>query len=458
MRKIRGARDRRDLPGPADLAQSALHDRPAARRDDPDAPAAVGAARRAQRAIELLEEVGIPGAEQPHRPLSAPVLRRHAPARGDRAGARAPSPRLIIADEPTTALDVSIQAQIIALLKRLCREHGTAVMLVTHDMGVIAETADRVAVMYAGRIVEIGPVRDVIHRAAASLHRGPDGLDPVASASERERLAQIDGAMPRLDRDPAGCAFNPRCPRAFERCRVERPELMPAGATPRRLLAARRSGVGAPMPTASCRCLTPLLEVDGPARATSTSRRRGSTACSRAGRARSLQAVDGVDFAIAKGETLRAGRRVGLRQVDGRAADRRPVSRRRAARSSSTATTSRPRAAAPTWPRAAPAHADDLPGPVREPQSALARRRHRRRADPRASASPSDKAELDGAGRRAAAPGRARAGRRREVPAPVLRRPAPAHLDRARARQRARSSWSATSRPRRSTSRCRRRS
>ena len=92
-------------------------------------------------------------------------------------------PRLIVADEPTTALDVSIQAQIIALLKRLCREHGTAVMLVTHDMGVIAETADRVAVMYAGRIVEIGPVRDVIKHAAASLHQGPDGLDPDARAS-----------------------------------------------------------------------------------------------------------------------------------------------------------------------------------------------------------------------------------------------------------------------------------
>ena len=88
------------------------------------------------------------------------------------------NPRLIIADEPTTALDVSIQAQIIALLKRLCREHGTAVMLVTHDMGVIAETADRVAVMYAGRIVEIGPVRDVIKHAQASLYPRPDGLDP----------------------------------------------------------------------------------------------------------------------------------------------------------------------------------------------------------------------------------------------------------------------------------------
>ena len=85
--------------------------------------------------------------------------------------ALAANPRLIVADEPTTALDVSIQAQIIQLIKRLCREHGTAVMLVTHDMGVIAETADRVAVMYAGRIVEIGPVAEVIHRAAASRTR-----------------------------------------------------------------------------------------------------------------------------------------------------------------------------------------------------------------------------------------------------------------------------------------------
>ncbi len=79
-------------------------------------------------------------------------------------------PELIVADEPTTALDVSIQAQIIALIKRVCREHGAAVMLITHDMGVIAETADRVAVMYAGRLAEIGPVREVIHAPQASLH------------------------------------------------------------------------------------------------------------------------------------------------------------------------------------------------------------------------------------------------------------------------------------------------
>ena len=121
------------------------------------------AAARA-RALELLKEVGIPGAEQridhyPHQ-FSGGMRQRVVIALALCAG-----PRLIVADEPTTALDVSIQAQIIALLKRLCREHKTAVMLVTHDMGVIAETADRVAVMYAGRIAEIGPVRDVIKNA-----------------------------------------------------------------------------------------------------------------------------------------------------------------------------------------------------------------------------------------------------------------------------------------------------
>jgi peptide/nickel transport system ATP-binding protein len=144
--------------------------------------------------------------------------------------ALAANPRLIIADEPTTALDVSIQAQIIALLKRLCRDHGTAVMLITHDMGVIAETADRVAVMYAGRIVEIGPVADVIHRPQHPYTKGLMGSIPSIVA-EREQLAQIDGTMPRLTAIPSGCAFHPRCPHAFDRCRRERPELMDAGAT-----------------------------------------------------------------------------------------------------------------------------------------------------------------------------------------------------------------------------------
>jgi peptide/nickel transport system ATP-binding protein len=139
-------------------------------------------------------------------------------------------PALVIADEPTTALDVSIQAQIITLLKELTRDHGTAVMLVTHDMGVIAETADRVAVMYAGRIAEIGPV-DAVIRAPA--HPYTDGLMASIPSLEQRvgRLRQIDGAMPRLDAIPTGCRFHPRCPRVFGRCPEQQPELMPAGVT-----------------------------------------------------------------------------------------------------------------------------------------------------------------------------------------------------------------------------------
>jgi peptide/nickel transport system ATP-binding protein len=139
-------------------------------------------------------------------------------------------PSLVIADEPTTALDVSIQAQIITLLKDLTRDHGTAVMLVTHDMGVIAETADRVAVMYAGRIVEIGPVGAVIREPA---HPYTDGLMASIPSLEHRvnRLRQIDGAMPRLDAIPPGCRFHPRCPRVFDRCSQAQPELMAAGAT-----------------------------------------------------------------------------------------------------------------------------------------------------------------------------------------------------------------------------------
>jgi peptide/nickel transport system ATP-binding protein len=144
--------------------------------------------------------------------------------------ALAAEPRLLIADEPTTALDVSIQAQIIALLKRLAAERGAAVMLITHDMGVIAETAHRVAVMYAGRIVEVGAVRDVIHSPRHPYTVGLMGSIPKIGL-RKGKLVQIDGAMPRLNAIPAGCAFNPRCPRRFDRCVVERPDLMPAGAS-----------------------------------------------------------------------------------------------------------------------------------------------------------------------------------------------------------------------------------
>jgi peptide/nickel transport system ATP-binding protein len=197
------------------------------------------------RALELLKEVGIPGAEHridhyPHQ-FSGGMRQRVVIAL-----ALCADPRLIVADEPTTALDVSIQAQIIALLKRLCREHKTAVMLVTHDMGVIAETADRVAVMYAGRIAEIGPVRDVIKHAQHPYTKGLMGSIP--HLGERGgKLTQIDGSMPRLTEIPRGCAFNPRCTLRGQRCLVERPELMAAGASRAACWLHDAKGVGAPV-------------------------------------------------------------------------------------------------------------------------------------------------------------------------------------------------------------------
>ena len=189
----------------------------------------VSASEARQRAIQLLADTGIPAAEQridhyPHQ-FSGGMRQRVVIAL-----ALAAEPKLIVADEPTTALDVSIQAQIIGLLKRVCKERGAAVMLITHDMGVIAETCDRVAVMYAGRIAEIGPVHEVINRPAHPYTAGLMASIPDMD-SDRERLAQIDGAMPRLNAIPPGCAFNPRCTRVHARCLAERPELMQAGAT-----------------------------------------------------------------------------------------------------------------------------------------------------------------------------------------------------------------------------------
>jgi len=180
-----------------------------------------------ERALSLLKEVGIPAAEErighyPHQ-FSGGMRQRVVIAL-----ALCANPRLIIADEPTTALDVSIQAQIMALLKRLCREHRTAVMLVTHDMGVIAETADRVAVMYAGRLVEVGPVRDVVKRPLHPYTAGLMNSIPVLGRKV-EYLSQIDGAMPRLHQIPEGCAYHPRCPQAMDLCRARRPEMMVKG-------------------------------------------------------------------------------------------------------------------------------------------------------------------------------------------------------------------------------------
>ena len=180
-----------------------------------------------QRAIDLLAEVGIPAPERridgfPHE-FSGGMRQRVVIAL-----ALAAEPELIIADEPTTALDVSVQAQIITLLKRLGRDHGTAVMLITHDMGVIAEAADRVAVMYAGRVAEIGPVAAVVGDPLHPYAKGLMGAIPSLS-HEADRLAQIPGAMPRLSAIPPGCAFNPRCPKVFARCTVDRPEPLVVG-------------------------------------------------------------------------------------------------------------------------------------------------------------------------------------------------------------------------------------
>jgi peptide/nickel transport system ATP-binding protein len=182
-----------------------------------------------KRAISLLEDTGIPAAAEridhyPHQ-FSGGMRQRVVIAL-----ALAAEPKLIVADEPTTALDVSIQAQIISLLKRICKERGAAVMLITHDMGVIAETCDRVAVLYAGRVAEIGPVHEVINRPAHPYTAGLMAAIPDINV-DRERLHQIDGAMPRLNAIPKGCAYNPRCPQVFDRCRSERPELIEAGAT-----------------------------------------------------------------------------------------------------------------------------------------------------------------------------------------------------------------------------------
>ncbi len=181
-----------------------------------------GDARR--RAVELLRETGIPSprervSQYPHH-FSGGMRQRVVIAL-----ALAADPELIIADEPTTALDVSIQAQIITLLKKLARERGASVLLITHDMGVIAETADRVAVLYAGRIVEVGRVADVIGRPQHPYTKGLMGAIPDIRAGGFW-LEQIEGVMPGPSERPAGCPFHPRCRAAMEKCALETPPLM----------------------------------------------------------------------------------------------------------------------------------------------------------------------------------------------------------------------------------------
>ena len=181
------------------------------------------------RAVDLLKAVGIPAAEKrlgayPHE-FSGGMRQRVVIAL-----ALCAEPALVIADEPTTALDVSIQAQIIVLMKKVCRENGAAILLITHDMGVIAETCDRVAVMYAGRIAEMGPVDAVVQRSKHPYSSGLMGSIPTVVA-KLDKLPQIPGSMPRPGSLPPGCAFSSRCTLARDICRGERPVLLPCAET-----------------------------------------------------------------------------------------------------------------------------------------------------------------------------------------------------------------------------------
>jgi oligopeptide/dipeptide ABC transporter ATP-binding protein len=177
-----------------------------------------------RRTLELLEMVGMPDAERrlgayPHQ-LSGGMCQRVMIAM-----AIACHPSVLIADEPTTALDVTVQAQVLALLKRLQADAGMAMIFITHDLGVVAETADRVVVMYAGRKVEEAPVDQLFETPMHPYTAGLIGATPVPGAARAERLADIPGMVPPLNALPQGCAFAPRCPRVMERCRHERPAL-----------------------------------------------------------------------------------------------------------------------------------------------------------------------------------------------------------------------------------------
>ena len=184
-----------------------------------------GADRRAARAraLEMLEKVGIPAAATrldayPHQ-LSGGMRQRAMIAM-----ALANDPQLLIADEPTTALDVTIQAQVLELIRTLQRETGTALILITHDLGVVAEVADRVAVMYAGRIVESGPVGAIFDDPQHPYTIGLMGSLPGLGGAQGARLATIPGMVPPPEAMPAGCRFAERCPFAITHC-AEAPAL-----------------------------------------------------------------------------------------------------------------------------------------------------------------------------------------------------------------------------------------
>ena len=183
----------------------------------------VSKARARARAIELLAEVGIPDParridDYPHQ-FSGGMRQRAVIAMG-----LANNPSLLIADEPTTALDVTTQAQVLDLLRRLRRDHGSSIILITHDMGVVSQLADRVLVMYAGRAAEEGPRQEVFHHPRHPYTWGLLGSVPRARAPRVRRLAAIPGSPASALAVPSGCAFAPRCRFAHDRC-AERPPL-----------------------------------------------------------------------------------------------------------------------------------------------------------------------------------------------------------------------------------------
>jgi oligopeptide/dipeptide ABC transporter ATP-binding protein len=186
----------------------------------------LGAAEIKRRAVELLDEVGIPDAR--HRAGQYP----HQFSGGMRqramiAIAIACNPRLLIADEPTTALDVTVQAQILTLLARLIADHHMGLLLITHDLGVVADTCETTNVMYGGRVVESAPTRELFRRPAhpytVALLRSIPSLD----GDRKVRLAAIEGQPPVLRAEPVGCTFVGRCPRSLDRCRTDTPVLEP---------------------------------------------------------------------------------------------------------------------------------------------------------------------------------------------------------------------------------------
>ena len=179
------------------------------------------------KAVDLLRAVKIPRPESrfddyPHQ-LSGGMRQRVMIAI-----AISCQPSLVIADEPTTALDVTIQAEILDLLREMKAAYKLSLLLITHDLGIVAETADRVAVMYAGRIVETAPVRDIFRRPAHPYTRAL--LASIPGGRPGERLRAIEGSVPILGELPPGCAFTPRCPDRFDRCPTAPPPDYPAGA------------------------------------------------------------------------------------------------------------------------------------------------------------------------------------------------------------------------------------